>query len=77
MFSILFSALILAANPAPAAEPVPAKTAATPKKEGKICRVPSEQTGTRMQRRICRTATEWALLEEGRSAEDLKTMGSN
>ena len=80
MSLVLLFALLISADPvasAPVANPEPAKTAAKPQKEPKICRVPSVQTGTRMQRRVCLTESQWAIREEGRSAEDIKTMGSN
>jgi hypothetical protein len=78
MFSLLLSALIVSADTptaAPAATPVvePAKK----QREKKICRKPQASTGSNMVRRICLTENEWAKRDEGASAEDLKTMGSN
>jgi len=77
--SVLLFALLVTADPVvstPAPSPLPAKTAAKAKKQRTVCRIPLQQTGTRMQRKISRTEIEWTLIEEGASEEDLKSIGS-
>ncbi len=63
MFSLTL-ALMLAASDAPAATPPAAK----PEKPKKICRA-AERTGSRMSKRICKTADEWAIYDRGDNAK--------
>lgn len=68
--SLMLAALMLGANPAAtAADPV-----AEPVKEKKICRVDPALTGTRMQKKLCLTQSEWDLRSRGKSAGELKTI---
>lgn len=76
MLSLLLSALLLssdAATPAPDAGAQPTEA----KKERKVCRNAERTTGSNRVKRVCKTPTEWAKLDEGHSAEDLKSMGSH
>ena len=75
MISMLLSALLMVGD-TPVATQIPAAAVQKLKKERKICRVPEVQTGTRMRQRVCKTESEWAKRDEGHSADDLKTMGS-
>jgi hypothetical protein len=85
MIAALFSVLLLAAEtPATTAETAstPAETAApateptkTAVKEKKICRIDPANTGTRMQKKLCMTQTEWDMKARGKNAGDLKTLG--
>jgi hypothetical protein len=75
MFSALMKAFVpglaiaiasLAAGPALAQEPITVIIEGKPvKKDRTICRTTAPQTGTRLgQRRICRTAFEWKMIEQ-------------
>ncbi len=76
MLPLLLSAFLLtsdAATTAPEAGAQPAEA----KKERKVCRNTEQMTGSNRVKRVCKTQTEWAKLEEGHSAEDMKSMGSH
>jgi hypothetical protein len=61
MFTLTLALMLTAAE-----APVP--TAAIPEKPKKICRN-VERTGTRMSKRKCMTADEWALHDKGDKAK--------
>lgn len=68
--SLMLAVLMLAANAeAPAADPV-----AEPVREKKICRADPALTGTRMQKKLCLTPSEWDLRSRGKTAGELKTI---
>ena len=59
--SFVLAVLLVATTSADqqASSPVPAETTAPAKKPRKICREDSQDTGTRMARRVCLTQEEW------------------
>ena len=76
--SLLFAALLLAADPSATtatATPVPAQTA-KPVKEKKICKVDENESSSRLRKRVCLTQTEWERKESGKTAGDLKNIGA-
>ncbi len=80
MIPALFSVLLLAADPAAAAQPSPpapmAATEVPKKKEKLICRTNEANTGSRVRKNICLTPTQWTQRQQGKSFDDLKTIGA-
>lgn len=79
---MLLAVMLVAADPAAAAQGpqtvAPADAVPAPKKvkEKRICRELGDQTGSRMSRRVCKTEEEWAQQDQGRTMNDLGTMGA-
>jgi predicted secreted protein len=79
--TLLLAALLIASDPAVASQqsqapaPVPAE-AAKPEKEKKICRVDTNDSSSRLRKRVCMTQTEWDRKAAGESANDLKNKGA-
>jgi hypothetical protein len=74
---LLAAALLAATDPvANPAVPLQPTQAATPEKEKKICRVDENESSSRLRKRVCLTASQWELRNQGVSANDLKTMGA-
>ena len=75
--SLLLAALLVSTDPAAAEQQAPAAAlAAKPAKEKKICKTDTNESSSRLRRRVCLTQTEWEQKEAGKSAGDLKTMGA-
>jgi hypothetical protein len=74
---ILLAGLLVAADPAIAQQPVtPAPAATAPKvAEKKICKIDENESSSRLRKRVCMTASEWDMKAQGKSADDLKTIG--
>ena len=70
----LFASLLVIAAPALASSNEQA--ADTPAKEKKICRDSGERSESRLRKRVCKTAEEWANEREGASMSDLKRIGN-
>ena len=68
--SLLFAMLLVsgqaAAPPATTAPAAPAKKLV----ERKICRVEDAESGSHMSKRVCHTAQEWALVDQGVNLSD-------
>jgi len=78
--TLLLAALLVASNPAVAAQqaqtPAPAEAAKPVQKEKKICRVDTNDSSSRLRKRVCMTQTEWDSKAAGESANDLKNKGA-
>ena len=73
-------ALVSAFEPAAAVTPpqaAPVAAVNVKQKEKKICHKEEGFTGSRMNRTVCHTETEWAGQDSGVSEADLKTMGAH
>ena len=75
MIPALFALMLIAQEPSQPAAPE-ASEVQKPEKEKKICRTETNQTGSRMRKKLCLTQTEWDLKAQGKSAGDLKTIGA-
>ena len=85
---MLLAALLLASDPAvapqqPQASAAVAPAAAAPseaakpaQKVKKICRVDTNDSSSRLRKRVCMTQTEWDNKTAGESANDLKNKGA-
>lgn len=62
MFSLTLALMVAATDAVPAPPPPAAE------KPKKICRA-AERTGSRMSKRICKTADEWAIYDRGDKAK--------
>ena len=75
MIPALFALMLIAQDSAPTPAPE-ATEVQKPEKEKKICRLDTNQTGSRMRKKLCLTQAEWDLKAQGKSAGDLKTIGA-
>jgi hypothetical protein len=69
----LFASLLVIAAPALATSNDEAPKA---EKEKKICRDSGERSESRLRKRVCKTAEEWANDRQGASVSDLKRIGN-
>jgi hypothetical protein len=80
--TLLLAALLVASDPAVAAQqpqsqtPAPAEVAKPVQKEKKICRVDTNDSSSRLRKRVCMTQTEWDSKAAGETANDLKNKGA-
>ena len=79
--TLLLAALLVAFDPAVAAQQpqvpaIPAEAAKPVQKEKKICRVDTNDSSSRLRKRVCMTQTEWDNKAAGESANDLKNKGA-
>jgi hypothetical protein len=80
--TMLLAALLAVSDPTVAAQqaqapaPAPAEAAKPAEKEKKICRVDTNDSSSRLRKRVCMTQTEWDRKAAGESANDLKNMGA-
>ena len=75
MIPALFALLLIADNSTAPAAAQPAEVAQAAK-EKKICKNDPSYTGSRMRKKLCLTESEWDLKSQGKSADDLKTIGA-
>ena len=77
MSLLLVAALLSMSDPA-VQTPAPATApAAQPVKEKKICRVDTNDSSSRLRKRVCLTQSEWDRQEgNGVTANDLKNIGA-
>jgi len=74
----LVMAVLLATDTAPpATDPAPAQVNAATVKEKKICKVDTDDSASRLRKRVCMTPTEWERVETGKDVNDLKQMGAH
>lgn len=62
---MLFAALMMAQAPAMAQPAQPAAAQAKKATEKKICRAQDAESGSHMSKRVCHTAREWELVDDG------------
>jgi hypothetical protein len=78
--TLLLAALLIASDPAVASQqsqaPAPVPAEAAKPKEKKICRVDTNDSSSRLRKRVCMTQTEWDRKAAGESANDLKNKGA-
>ena len=80
--TLLLAALLVASDPAVGAQqlqapaPAPMQAAKPAQKEKKICRVDTNDSSSRLRKRVCMTQTEWDNKAAGESANDLKNKGA-
>lgn len=74
---LLLVAALLAADPTAVSviQPVAPAPAAKPAKEAKICRVDTNESSSRMRKRVCLSQTEWDRKDAGKTTNDLKNIG--
>lgn len=74
--TMLIAALLFASDPAAAVQQQPAPAVAPKVAEQKICRVETNDSSSRLRKRVCKTQTEWDRESTGVSVNDLKNIGA-